>query len=144
MPLIFLFLVSFGFTFKPIDLNKVTFEELRDLPGIGSYLALKILEYRNSQGCFKSLDELKNIKGIGEKRFNIIKNFLFVGPCEKNPSLTNRTSLTFKKPFSKDKINKTIKVKIYYYTDENGVIHFTQFPESIPKRYKKKVFKFTK
>jgi len=51
---------------------------LKSLPGIGDVLAGRIIEYRNEKGSFKSIEELKNVSGIGDKRFNDIKNKITV------------------------------------------------------------------
>jgi competence ComEA-like helix-hairpin-helix protein len=59
-----------------IDLNAATSEQLILLPGIGKATAEKILEYRSRYGPFSSLDQLKNVKGIGTKKFLKIKPFL--------------------------------------------------------------------
>lgn len=62
----------------PIDLNSATMEELIQVPGIGPATAKKIIEYRDKVVKFKSLDELKNIKGIGEKKVLKWKEYLKV------------------------------------------------------------------
>lgn len=49
----------------PININKATFDELVLLPGVGEKTASRIIERRQREGGFKSLDELKDIKGIG-------------------------------------------------------------------------------
>ncbi len=54
---------------KQVELNHATAEELVALPGVGEKLAARIIEYRDQNGGFKSVDELMNIKGIGEKNF---------------------------------------------------------------------------
>jgi competence protein ComEA len=48
------------------------------LPGIGEKTAEKIIELRTERGKFKKLDELMDVKGIGEVKFNKIKKFLYI------------------------------------------------------------------
>lgn len=54
---------------EKIPLNTATAEQLMTIPGIGEGYAARILEYREQNGRFHSVDELMNIKGVGEKRF---------------------------------------------------------------------------
>lgn len=54
---------------EKIPLNTATAEQLMTIPGIGEGYAARILEYRAQNGRFHSVDELMNIKGVGEKRF---------------------------------------------------------------------------
>jgi competence ComEA-like helix-hairpin-helix protein len=60
----------------PIGINSAGIEDLEALPGIGPKLAGRIVEYRNLNGPFKAIDELRNIDGIEEKRFLSIKPFI--------------------------------------------------------------------
>jgi competence protein ComEA len=62
-----------------INLNTATRDELVALPGIGPAKAQAILDYRKAHGAFKSVDELKDVKGIGAKRFEKLKPELTVG-----------------------------------------------------------------
>jgi comEA protein len=55
-----------------LPLNAASAEELCDLPGIGPVLADRIIRYRNQSGGFRTLDELKRVKGIGDKIYNKI------------------------------------------------------------------------
>ena len=64
--------------FAAINLNTATKEELVALPGIGPAKAQAILDYRNSHGQFKSIEEVKDVKGIGAKRYEKIKSDLTV------------------------------------------------------------------
>ncbi|MBM4166796.1 MAG: helix-hairpin-helix domain-containing protein [Ignavibacteria bacterium] len=61
---------------KIININTATTSELEQLPGIGPSVAKNIIAYRNEHKLFHSLEEIKNIKGIGEKKFTAIKKFL--------------------------------------------------------------------
>ena len=51
----------------PVNLNTATAAQLETLPGIGAATAKRILEHRQKNGPFKKVEELMNIKGIGEK-----------------------------------------------------------------------------
>lgn len=62
----------------PIDLNTATQAELEQLPGIGPVLAQRIIEYREESGGFLAVEEVLNINGIGEKRFDAIKDLVKV------------------------------------------------------------------
>ena len=57
----------------PLDLNKAPIEDLMELPGIGEKLAQRMVEYRKSQGGFRSVDELRKVRGIGEKRMERLR-----------------------------------------------------------------------
>lgn len=59
-----------------ISINSANLNELCLLPGIGESTALKIIEYRNNNGSFNSLEEIKNINGIGDKKYEKIKEFI--------------------------------------------------------------------
>src|SRR5579859_7972021 len=63
----------------PINLNTATSEELQQVPGIGPVTAEKILQMRRSYGPFKSVDDLRAIKGIGPKRLEKIRKYLVAG-----------------------------------------------------------------
>ncbi len=52
-----------------VSVNKASIEEFDALPGIGRTLAEEIIRYRNQKGRFRTLDELKEVSGIGERRF---------------------------------------------------------------------------
>jgi len=63
-----------------VNLNTATKEELIALPGIGPAKAQAILDYRKTNGAFKSVEELKDVKGIGAKRFEKLKSDLTISP----------------------------------------------------------------
>jgi competence protein ComEA len=66
---------------KPaVNLNTATVDQLTTLPGIGPRTAEMIIEYRTKNGGFKKIEELMNIKGIGEKTFLKLKPLVSAPP----------------------------------------------------------------
>jgi competence protein ComEA len=65
--------------FAALDLNSATEAELDALPGVGPSRAQAIIEHRTKNGSFTSVDELRNVKGIGDKTFAELKPLLVVG-----------------------------------------------------------------
>jgi comEA protein len=63
-----------------VNLNTATAEQLDSLPGIGAKVAARIIEYRQKNGPFKKIEDLMNVRGIGEKNFLKIRNRLTVAP----------------------------------------------------------------
>ena len=63
---------------KSININSANIDELTKLPGIGTKTAEKIIEHRTNMGGFKQLEDLMDVKGIGEVKFNNIKKFLYI------------------------------------------------------------------
>ncbi len=62
-----------------ININTATVEELVVLPGVGDSVAKSIVEHREKNGGFKTTDDLKQVKGIGDKKFEKIKDMVTVG-----------------------------------------------------------------
>ncbi len=67
-----------SFKQNKINLNLATKEELESLPLIGSTLAQRIIDYREKNGFFSSIEGIKNVEGIGEEIFNKIKDRITV------------------------------------------------------------------
>jgi comEA protein len=65
-------------TTEKINLNSATAEQLQSLPGIGPATAKSIIEQRNKVGKFNRIEEIINVKGIGEKKFQKIKDRLVI------------------------------------------------------------------
>ncbi len=61
-----------------IDINKATADELTEIKGIGTELASRIVSYRETNGPFKSINDLTKVKGIGEKKLEKIKDQIVV------------------------------------------------------------------
>ncbi len=62
----------------PLDLNRVSIEDLCLIPGVGESLAQEIIAYRQRRKGFRSVEELKNVAGIGDKKWKTMKNFFTV------------------------------------------------------------------
>ena len=67
-----------AFKVSNVNINIATQTELETLPGIGPSLALKIINYRKENGKFKSIEELKNVSGIGDNKYDEIKKYIYV------------------------------------------------------------------
>jgi len=65
-------------TSEKVNINTAKQTELETLSGIGPSTALKIINYRNENGDFKEIEDLKNVPGIGESKFENIKNDICV------------------------------------------------------------------
>jgi competence protein ComEA len=63
-----------------INLNAATVDQLETLPGIGRKTAERIIEHRSKSGGFKRIEDLMNVKGIGEKSFLKLKPLVVVVP----------------------------------------------------------------
>jgi len=60
----------------PVLLNTATAEQLDTLPGVGPVLAQHIIDYRTQHGGFRSVDELREVNGIGDRRFADLRNLV--------------------------------------------------------------------
>lgn len=71
--------LSGGLSSGKVNLNTASAEELdARLPGIGPVFAQRIVDYRNSHGPFRSLEDLQNVSGIGPRRFEQIKDLVTI------------------------------------------------------------------
>ena len=68
-----------------VNINTAPTEQLERLPGVGPKTAARIVEYRQKNGGFKKVEELMNVRGIGEKAFLKMKNQLTVAAPKADP-----------------------------------------------------------
>ena len=61
-----------------VNINKAGLSELTEIPGIGFSTAKNIVEYRKEHGKFRSIEEIRHVKGIGESKFKRIKDYITV------------------------------------------------------------------
>lgn len=69
---------SSSYTKNKININKATQTELETIPGIGPSTALKIINYRENNGKFSSIEDIKNVSGIGDVKYENIKDYISV------------------------------------------------------------------
>lgn len=62
----------------PININRASSVDLTTLPGIGDVLASRIVEYRRTKGLFTSIEDIMNVSGVGEAKFEAIKDYITV------------------------------------------------------------------
>ena len=67
---------------QAVNINTAPAEQLESLPGVGPKTAARIVEYRQKNGGFKKIEELMNVRGIGEKVFLRMKNQLTVSAAK--------------------------------------------------------------
>ena len=60
------------------NINTAEIQELEKLPGIGEVKASQIIAYRNENGLFKNLEELKNVSGIGQKTYEALLEYITI------------------------------------------------------------------
>jgi competence protein ComEA len=95
-----------------LNLNTATKDELIALSGIGPAKAQAILDYRTQHGGFKSVEELKDVKGIGAKRFEKLKPELTVGPAGVKTAAASRPDAK-PAPAAKGEIKPAVDPKVH-------------------------------
>jgi competence protein ComEA len=79
-------LIFSGLALAAVNINTATKEELEALNGIGPVKAQAIIDYRKANGPFKSIDDVKNVKGVGDATFDKIRGDLSLGGATKLPA----------------------------------------------------------
>jgi competence protein ComEA len=75
-----------------LDLNRATADELEALPGIGAVLAQRVVAFRESTGRFRTVEDLRGVKGIGAKKFDRLKSLITVSTSETQRETERRAS----------------------------------------------------
>jgi competence protein ComEA len=66
----------------PVNVNTASASDFEALPGIGAAMAARIVEYRQKNGPFKKIEDLMNVRGLGEKNFLKLKPQLTLGTAK--------------------------------------------------------------
>ncbi len=75
-------LLFISFIFAGVDINKADAKELATLKGIGEVKSKKIVDFRESEGCFESVDDLLKVKGIGVKTLEKNRENITLTECD--------------------------------------------------------------
>ena len=78
---------------EKVDLNLGDSASLQELPGIGPAMALRIIEYRETKGPFERIEDLMEVKGIGEKRFLNLQDLIVVRSAEEKKGDESREKI---------------------------------------------------
>jgi competence protein ComEA len=65
-----------------VNINTASATEIATLPGVGAKMAARIIEYRQKNGPFKKIEELMNVRGVGEKNFLKLKSQVTVAAAK--------------------------------------------------------------
>lgn len=99
MTAVFLVPLLFGVqSQQKVDLNQADQKLLETLPGIGPTTARRILEYREENGRFERIEEIMNVWGIGEKKFERLKDLISVSPSVPDKPSSEPAKPTKEKP----------------------------------------------
>ncbi len=73
-----------------LDLNRASAGELESLPGIGAVMAQRVIAFRESAGGFRRVEDLREVKGIGPKKFDRLKSFVTVSTTKSKQVMEQR------------------------------------------------------
>lgn len=82
MKILYLCLFFVNLMFASVDINKANEKELTKLHGVGAKKAAKIVAFRKENGCFKSIEDLVQVKGIGPKTIEKNRKDMTLSECE--------------------------------------------------------------
>ena len=82
MKILLALFLCFGFVFASVDINKANEKDFASLKGVGDKKASMIVQYRKTNGCFKSVDDLSKVKGIGKKTIEKNRDELTISKCK--------------------------------------------------------------
>jgi competence protein ComEA len=80
------------FLFAKVDINYASKKDLQSLNGIGVKKAEAIVKYRETNGCFKDISDIKKVRGVNSGLFDSIKNELDITPCTTERKEVNQTN----------------------------------------------------
>ncbi len=83
MKILFVLLVSVSLMFAVVNINSASQKDFASLKGVGAKKAKDIVSYRTKAKCFKTIDELAKVKGIGKKTVAKNRKNLKLGKCKK-------------------------------------------------------------
>lgn len=83
MKLFSLLIIGAALCFGAVDINKADKDELMGINGVGEAKANAILEYRKKHNCFSSIEELKEIKGVGDRMLEKNRSSITASECKK-------------------------------------------------------------
>ena len=89
---VFVVTVSISTAFAAVNINTANQAELASLPGVGPAQAKAIIDYRMSHGPFKTIDDIKNVKGFGAKKFDALKSQLTVDGAKTKAAPAKKTA----------------------------------------------------
>ena len=92
----------------PADINKISYEGLMQVPGIGEKTAREIIEYRERNGVIYNMDLLLDIYGIGEKKLYELSSYLYVSSSDYSETTTTTTTKTETESVTEDEVIVTL------------------------------------
>ncbi|HSD38349.1 MAG TPA: helix-hairpin-helix domain-containing protein [Rhodocyclaceae bacterium] len=104
-------IASIGLAIAAININTATEAELDSLPGVGPTKAKAIVDYRKANGNFKSIEDIKNVKGIGDKTFDDLKSQIAVSGATTVPAASTKADAKPAKSEAKSSAPKAEKVE---------------------------------